>query len=142
MPAQADQKMVAFYVEQEERDAFKTLCRTLGTDVSSVLRRFVQTAIQQQSVEFVVARTDASEGASAPVVEPEVLKAVLKRLEVLERSVPKFDVDDLVRMRKEVLDGGFGSMRYRMGVMEAQVQSLGGSIAWETKTEKSNLTTE
>ena len=136
MPAQADQKMVAFYVEQDERDAFKNLCRTLGTDVSSVLRRFVQTAIQQQSVDFVVARTEASEGASAPVVEPEVLKAVLKRLEVLERSVPKFDLDDLVRMRKEVLGGGFGSLRYRMGVMEAQVQSLGGSIAWETTTEK------
>ena len=132
MPAQPDQKMVAVYVEQDERDAFKTLCRTLGTDVSTVLRRFIQTAIQQQSVEFVVARSETSEGASAPVLEPEVLKAVLKRLEVLERSMPKFDVDDLVRMRKEVLDGGFGSLRYRMGVIEAQVQSLGGSIAWET----------
>jgi antitoxin component of RelBE/YafQ-DinJ toxin-antitoxin module len=131
MPAQPDQKMVAVYVEQDERDAFKTLCRTLGTDVSTVLRRFIQTAIQQQSVEFVVARSETSEGASAPVLEPEVLKAVLKRLEVLERSMPKFDVDDLVKMRKEVLDGGFGSLRYRMGVIEAQVQSLGGSIAWE-----------
>jgi len=131
MPAQPAQKMVAVYVDQDERDAFKTLCRTLGTDVSTVLRRFIQTAIQQQSVEFVLNRTETSEGASAPVLEPEVLKAVLKRLEVLERSMPKFDVDDLVRMRKEVLDGGFGSLRYRMGVMEAQVQSLGGSIAWE-----------
>ena len=123
-------------MEQDERDAFKTLCRTLGTDVSTVLRRFIQTAIQQQSVEFVVARSETSEGASAPVLEPEVLKAVLKRLEVLERSMPKFDVDDLVKMRKEVLDGGFGSLRYRMGVMEAQVQSLGGSIAWETTANK------
>lgn len=123
-------------MDQEERDAFKTLCRTLGTDVSTILRRFIQTAIQQQSVEFVVARTETSEGASAPVLEPEVLKAVLKRLEVLERSVPKFDVDDLVKMRREVLDGGFGSLRYRMGVVEAQVQSLGGSIAWETAPNK------
>ena len=136
MPAQPDQKMVAVYVDQEERDAFKTLCRTLGTDVSTILRRFIQTAIQQQSVEFVVARTETSEGASAPVLEPEVLKAVLKRLEALERSVPKFDVDDLVKMRREVLDGGFGSLRYRMGVVEAQVQSLGGSIAWETAPNK------
>jgi len=131
MPAHPDQKMVAVYVEQDERDAFKTLCRTMGTDVSTVLRRFIQTAIQQQTVEFVVARSETSEGASAPALEPEVLKAVLKRLEVLERSVPKFDVDDLVRMRKEILDGEFGSMRYRVGVVEAQLQSLGGSIAWE-----------
>ena len=132
MPAHPDQKMVAVYVEQDERDAFKTLCRTMGTDVSTVLRRFIQTAIQQQTVEFVVARSETSEGASAPALEPEVLKAVLKRLEVLERSVPKFDVDDLVRMRKEILDGEFGSMRYRVGVVEAQLQSLGGSIAWES----------
>lgn len=123
-------------MEQDERDAFKTLCRTLGTDVSTVLRRFIQTAIQQQSVEFLVVSSETSEGASAPVLEPEVLKAVLKRLEVLERSVPKFDVNDLVKMRREVLDGGFGSLRYRMGVVEAQVQSLGGSIAWETAPNK------
>jgi hypothetical protein len=128
--------MVAVYVEQDDRDAFKTLCRTMGTDVSTVLRRFIQTAIQQQTVEFVVARSETSEGASAPVLEPEVLKAVLKRLEVLERAMPKFDVDDLVKMRKEVLGGEFGSLRYRMGVMEAQLQSLGGSIAWETAPNK------
>ncbi len=123
-------------MEQDDRDAFKTLCRTMGTDVSTVLRRFIQTAIQQQTVEFVVARSETSEGASAPVLEPEVLKAVLKRLEVLERAMPKFDVDDLVKMRKEVLGGEFGSLRYRMGVMEAQLQSLGGSIAWETAPNK------
>ena len=123
-------------MEQDERDAFKTLCRTMGTDVSTVLRRFIQTAIQQQTVEFVVARSETSEGASAPVLEPEVLKAVLKRLEVLERAMPKFDVDDLVKMRKDVLGCEFGSLRYRMGVMEAQLQSLGGSIAWQTAPNK------
>ncbi len=34
-------------------------------------------------------------------------------------------------MKKEVLDGEFGSMRHRIGVVETQVQALGGSIAWE-----------
>ena len=123
-------------MEQDERDAFKTLCRTMGTDVSTVLRRFIQTAIQQQTVDFVVARSETSEGASAPALEPEVLKAVMKRLEALERTMPKFDVDDLVRMRKEVLGGEFGSIRYRVGVVEAQLQSLGGSIAWGTAPNK------
>jgi len=40
-----------------------------------------------------------------------------------------------VRMRKEVLDGGFGSLRYRMGVMESQLQTMGGSIAWQDADE-------
>jgi len=133
VPAQPDQKMVAFYVDQEERDAFKTLCRTLGTDVSSVLRRFILTAVQEQSVEFVLSASGTSLAASAPVVDSEVLKAVMRRLESLERAMPKFDTDDLIRIRKEVLSGDFGSLRYRMGVVEAQVQSLGGSIAWESE---------
>jgi len=123
-------------VEKEERDAFKTLCRTMGTDVSTVLRRFIQTAIQQQTVEFVVASSETSEGASAPAVDMELIKSLMGRLALLEQAMPKFDVDDLVKMRKEVLDGGFGSLRYRMGVMEAQIQSLGGSIAWETAPNK------
>ena len=123
--------MVAVYVEKEERDAFKTLCRTMGTDVSTVLRRFIQTAIQQQTVEFVVARSETSDGAAAPAMDMELIGSLMGRLAFLEQTMPKFDVDDLVRMKKEILDGEFGSMRYRVGVVEAQLQSLGGSIAWE-----------
>ena len=46
--------------------------------------------------------------------------------------MPKFNEDDLVEMRQEILSGESGSMRYRMGIVEAQLQSLGGSIAWKS----------
>ena len=44
--------------------------------------------------------------------------------------MPNFDTDDLVLMKKEVLDGEFGTMRYRLGIDEEQVRSLGGTVAW------------
>ena len=60
-----------------------------------------------------------------------ILGNALKRLDSLERSIPKFDIAELQKMKKEILNGEFGSMRYRMGIIESQVQELGGSIAWD-----------
>ncbi len=125
-----DKKQITMWVDSEEKDAFTALCKTLGSDVSSILRKYITHAVQAQSVEFQVVDPEQTPVASAGVA-PEVLKAILKRLEKVERSVPKFDVDDLVRMRKEILEGEFGSMRYRMGIVESQVQSLGGNIVWD-----------
>ena len=44
--------------------------------------------------------------------------------------MPNFDTDDLVLMKEEVLGGEFGTMRYRLGIDEEQVRSLGGTVAW------------
>lgn len=136
MGAPAGQKMVALWVDKEERDAFKALCSTMGSDVSSTLRGFIQQAIREQSLSYeLVAAQNRSEAGPVAGVDPAVLKSVLKRLEGLERAMPKFDLEDLVRMRTEILEGEFGSMRYRLGVVESQVQSLGGSIAWDRGTD-------
>ena len=135
MGAPKGQKMVALWMEEEERDAFKTLCNTSGTDVSSVLRRFIRHALTEQSVELVAANA----GSTSEVVNQDAYRAILKRLDGVERAMPKFDVDDLLKMRKEVLEGEFGTMRWRVGIVESQVQALGGSIAWQNKTEKSEI---
>ena len=54
----------------------------------------------------------------------------MQRVAFLEEQVPKFHRDDLDEMHREVLSGEFGSMRYRLGIVEALVQAQGGSIAW------------
>ena len=41
-------------------------------------------------------------------------------------------------MKKEILNGEFGSMRYRVGIIESQVQELGGSIAWNRSPLENN----
>ena len=125
--------MVTVWMDESERDAFQTLCKTTGVSGSSVLRRWILTAIHQQSTELTTAAPDTpSTGSSGAGVPPEMLKDLMQRLASLEKAMPKFNEDDLVEMRQEILSGESGSMRYRMGIVEAQLQSLGGSIAWKS----------
>ena len=125
--------MVTVWMDESERDAFQTLCKTTGVSGSSVLRRWILTAIQQQTTEFVAASPNhGSSVGSGAAVPPEMLKDLMQRLASLEKAMPLFDERDLWEMREEILSGESGSMRYRMGIVEAQLQSLGGSIAWKT----------
>ena len=137
MGAKPGQKMLTVWVDEEERDALQTLCKTHGISVSSALRSWILTAVAQQSTELVAGSSPGSVSPEKPGVAPEVLKELMSRMATLERDMPKFDTDDLVRMREEVLGGEFGSMRYRMGIVEAQLQSLGGSIAWKSDSTES-----
>ena len=90
-------------------------------------------ALLMKSTELVAGNRAESESSSKSAVAPEVLKEPMQRITALEKDMPKFDTDDLIRIKDEVLGGEFGSMRYRLGIVEAQVQSLGGSIAWSSE---------
>ena len=106
----------------------------MGWSVSGVLRGWIKTALQEQSINVPMDGVASPPDVTAPTTDPvdtKVFKEVLHRLDDLERQIPDFNIDDLERMKLEVLDGDFGSMRHRVGVIETQVQALGGSIAWE-----------
>ena len=149
MPAKAGQKMLTLWVDESERDALQTLCKTNGTSVSAFLRSVVIKAVEEQTTAFIPA---AQSGDTTPSEMTEREKALThgwqkdserirhleKRLASLEKAMPKFNEDDLVEMRQEILSGESGSMRYRMGIVEAQLQSLGGSIAWKSGSTESD----
>ena len=142
MAAKPGQKMLTLWVDEAERDALQNLCKTNGISVSSALRSWILTAVQEQSTNLVAAALESPtaeatrpSGASVP---PEMLKDLMQRLASLEKAMPKFNEDDLVEMRQEILSGESGSLRYRMGIVEAQLQSLGGSIAWKSGSAESN----
>ena len=131
MPAKKGLKQLAVWMEEEEKESFRTLCDSLGIDVSTVIRKFVGTCIDNQSVEFIAANPPhTGEERNTSSVDREVLKSIFKRLDSLERAMPQFEVEDLKRMREEVLESDFGSMRSRVGVVEKELNKLGGSIAW------------
>ena len=133
------EKQVSFYIDEEEKEQFNTLCKTMNVSVGVAMRNFIHRANQEQNLGFdlIVANPPHTPvRASGKAVDDGVVKNVLKRLDSLERSIPKFDIEELQRMKKEILNGEFGSMRYRMGVIESQVQELGGSIAWNSGPKK------
>ena len=133
MPAPKGQVQVTLWVDPKEREALQALCKTQGTSVSSSLRKWILTALQEQTTELVAANAvPASEAPVTAGVAPEALKELMQRVAFLEKQVPKFHRDDLDEMHREVLSGEFGSMRYRLGIVEALLQAQGGSIAWNS----------
>mgnify|MGYP001270820438 CR=1 FL=1 len=136
MGAKTNEKQITVFIDQDERKQFQALCKTMQLSVSSVVRTWIQTAIEEQSVNVSISDQGASltpKKQSVEGLDSEVFKSILKRIDHLESEMPKFDIDDLMRMKKEVLDGEFGSLRHRMGIIEAMVQSQGGSIVWNEK---------
>ena len=132
------EKQVTLWVDQEEKEQFSALCKTMGTSVSSVIKTWMMKAITEQTLEISLSPSETPRKTSIPTssaIDKDLVKSLLKRIDTLERSVPKFDIDDLVKMKKELLDGDFGTVRYRLGIIESQVQELGGSIAWNNKPE-------
>ena len=142
MPSKEGEKQVSFYIDGDEKDQFNALCKTMGVSLSSAMRNFMLKAIQEQSLDIEeVSLNPPRQSSIAPQsgVDGEVVKNILKRLDSIERTVPNFEVDELKKVRKEVLSGEFGSMRYRLGVIENQIQDLGGSIVWENKLKEKQL---
>ena len=131
MPAKKGLKQLAVWMEEDEKESFRTLCDSLGIDVSTVIRKFVGDCIENQSVEFVAANQSQSDGvAVSSTVDREVIKSIFRRLNALETAMPQFEVEDLKRMREEILESDFGTMRSRLGVVEKELHKVGGSIAW------------
>ena len=146
MPAKKGLKQLAVWMEEDEKESFKTLCDTVGVDVSTVIRKFVGNCIENQNIiistapekELPIHKTEVYQTLVEKKKElhsksdRDVLRSVFKRLDALERAMPQFEVEDLKRMKEEVLEGDFGSMRNRIGICEKELQHLGGSISWPT----------
>ena len=134
MVARKGQVQVTLWVEPEERDALQNLCKTHSKGVSGLLRAFIHSCIQNQSVEFSVGGGSNSVG-QVSVRDAGVsygqLQSVTKRLTEVEKKVPAFDLEDLKRMKTEILSGETDSMRYRLSELEWKLEKLvSGSVVW------------
>lgn len=134
MPAKPTEKQITFFLEAEDRNQFQQLCKTTGISASMVLRSWVLSALKEQRIEMNVT-PEATTTTTPQVVNSSIsdsqLKNILQRLDSLERQQPLLEKEELMFMKDEVLGDDMGTIRNRLGVVETQVQALGGSIAWE-----------
>ena len=121
-------------LDTDDANALRALSHLHGQTVSETLRGWITTATVHQTVKLQVEASErATEGSGGSGIDDRTIQTILKRLNNIERIVPKFNEEDLLAMKDEVLDGNFGSMRYRLGIVESQIQRIGGSIAWSEK---------
>ncbi len=134
MPAKPTEKQITFFLEAEDRNQFQQLCKTTGISASMVLRSWVLAALKEQRIEMNVT-PEATTTTTPQVVNSSIsdsqLKNILQRLDSLERQQPLLEKEELMFMKDEVLGEDMGTIRNRLGVVETQLQALGGSIAWE-----------
>ena len=133
MPAKPTEKQITFFLESEDRKQFQQLCKTTGISASMVLRSWVLAALKEQRIEMNVT-PEATTTTAPQVVNSSIsdgqLKTILTRLDALERQQPLLEKEELMFMKDEVLGDDMGTIRNRLGVVETQLQAMGGSIAW------------
>ena len=126
---------VSFYIDSKERQQFQELCKTSGVSVSNTLRMWIQTALQSQSlnVETPPDGTTVTNtvGATTTSETNHQLAVIMKRLDKVERIFNFINETELEFIKNEVIGEEFGTIRNRVGVVESQLQQMGGSISWK-----------
>ena len=92
---------------------------------ANVLRRWVQTALNTGTLELVAAAPDPNK---SNISQEQVIKNILTRLNDLEKNTSYLNENQMQFIKDEVLGDSMGTLRNRIGVVENQVQELGGNI--------------
>ena len=126
---------VSFYIDSKERQQFQELCKTSGVSVSNTLRMWIQTALQSQSLNVEtppdVKTVTNTVGATTTSETNHQLAVIKKRLDKVERIFNFINETELEFIKNEVIGEEFGTIRNRVGVVESQLQQMGGSISWQ-----------
>ena len=126
---------VSFYIDSKERQQFQELCKTSGVSVSNTLRMWIQTALQSQSLNVETPPDGKTVtnivGATTTSETNHQLAVIKKRLDKVERIFNFINETELEFIKNEVIGEEFGTIRNRVGVVESQLQQMGGSISWK-----------
>ena len=126
---------VSFYIDSKERQQFQELCKTSGVSVSNTLRMWIQSALQSQSLNVEtppdVKTVTNTVGATTTSETNHQLAVIKKRLDKVERIFNFINETELEFIKNEVIGEEFGTIRNRVGVVESQLQQMGGSISWK-----------
>ena len=135
MSERPNEKQVSFFIDEKERQQFQELCKTTGISASNVLRMWVQSALQSQTLN-VESPPDGKTVTNTVVATPSPetnhqLAVIMKRLDKVERIFNFINETELEFIKNEVIGEEFGTIRNRVGVVESQLQHMGGSISWK-----------
>tara|TARA_R100000329_G_C7514402_1_gene181253 strand:- start:222 stop:617 length:396 start_codon:yes stop_codon:yes gene_type:complete len=120
---------LTFCIDGVARDQFQTLCKTYNVSASTVLREWVESALRSGSIDKETAPDVATTVTkSISNTDKKVIENILSRLDEVERNTAYLNDNQMQFIKEEVLGDSLGSLRNRMGVVENQVQELGGNI--------------
>ena len=126
MAGKPNEKQITFYIDSVERDQFQSLCKTLNMSAANVLRKWIQQALETGSIQSQATYNLSTE--TTNITENDVIKNILTRLNEIEKNTSYLNENQMEFIKDEVLGSSMGTLRNRIGVVEHQLQELGGNI--------------
>ena len=117
---------LTFCIDKVARDQFQTLCKTYDISASTILREWVESALKRGSLEQNVGPDEAKK--NGRTIDERILETLITRVDQVERKTKYLNDNQMEFIKEEVLGDAMGTLRNRMGVVENQIQELGGNI--------------
>ena len=117
---------LTFCIDKVQRDQFQTLCKTYDISASTILREWVESALKRGSLEQKVGPDEAKK--NGRTIDERILETLITRVDQVERKTKYLNDNQMQFIKEEVLGDAMGTLRNRMGVVENQIQDLGGNI--------------
>ena len=125
----ANEKQITFCIDEVVREQFQTLCTTLEVSAANVMRKWIDTALENGDVNLQAAASGSNEPRNfIDDNDKKVIKNILSRLDEVERNTAYLNDNQMKFIKEEVLGDELGTLRNRMGVCEKELQQLGGNI--------------
>ena len=125
----ANEKQITFCIDEVIREQFQTLCTTLDVSAANVMRKWIDTALENGDVNLQTAASGSNEPQNfIDDNDKKVIKNILSRLDEVERNTAYLNDNQMKFIKEEVLGDELGTLRNRMGVCEKELQQLGGNI--------------
>ena len=125
----ANEKQITFCIDEVVREQFQTLCTTLDVSAANVMRKWIDTALENGDVNLQAAASGSNEPRNLiDDNDKKVIKNILSRLDEVERNTAYLNDNQMKFIKEEVLGDELGTLRNRMGVCEKELQQLGGNI--------------
>ena len=127
MAKKPNERHLTFCVDGIVRDQFQQLCRTLDVSAGSVMRQWIETALEQGTIELNSGQQTSSKSFSSS--DKKLIQNILSRLDEVERNTAYLNENQMEFIKDEVLGDEMGTLRNRVGVVEKELLELGGSIS-------------
>ena len=129
MAGRPNEKQITFFIDEVEREQFQTLCTTLDVSAANVMRKWIDTALENGDINLQAAASGSSEPKNfIDDNDKKEIKNILSRLDEVERNTAYLNDNQMKFIKEEVLGDELGTLRNRMGVCEKELQQLGGNI--------------
>ena len=114
-------------VDSVIREQFQTLCKTYNVSVGSVMRSWIETALEQGTIEHSAESKPSTKTVSN--TDKKIIQNILSRLDEIERNTSYLNENQMEFIKDEVLNDEFGTLRHRVGIVEKEIQEIGGNIS-------------